>query len=357
MWALRGFSATIYSGEIVGIIGHNGAGKSTLLKLISRITEPSEGRLTIFGTLASLLEVGVGFHPDLTGRENVYLAGALLQLSKRHIEQSLSSIRDFAELGDAFDWPVRTYSSGMYMRLGFAVAVHLRSDIVLLDEVLAVGDLRFQQKCSQFLRNLRQRGVTILLVSHNLFLVKALCSRVLYLKRGQLIHDGDPLVGVQMYEEDSYLSVPDWAQRVRSSEHKDMMVIEELDVLNADREPARMFEFGDSLTIRMRLRCCKEIPDLNVVVSIIRQDGLPCCAYSSALDGFAISGTVGTCLIQMTIPKIKWIADSYRVDVLVWDSEFQKLFAAAKGPYIVVQDPLLSREFGVYHESAMWQIE
>lgn len=356
VWALRGFNATIYPGETVGVIGHNGAGKSTLLKLISRITMPSEGRIIIYGKLVSLLEVGIGFHPDLTGRENVYLAGTLLRLSKHEIEQSIRSIREFAELGDAFDWPVRTYSTGMYMRLGFSVAAHLRGDIVLLDEVLAVGDLRFQQKCSTFLRQLRQRGATIILVSHNAFLVKSFCSRVLYLRQGRLIYDGDPTTALSMYEKDSYLGLPEWARESLVPSNSHGITIKDIDILDSTGQSARVFRFGDPMQVQVRLECRQNVGDLNVVISILRQDGLPCCAYSSYLDGVTLAGNQDTYLIQSTIPNIKWVAGSYRVDVLVWDTLFQKLYAAAKGPYISVKHPLLSKEFGIFHENAMWKV-
>ena len=355
IWALQGVNTIINPGEIVGIIGHNGAGKSTLLKLISRITAPCEGRIQINGTLASLLEVGVGFHPDLTGRENVYLSGAFLRLKKREVEQSIASIQEFAEIGEAFDRPVRTYSSGMYMRLGFAVAAHLKTDIILLDEVLAVGDLRFQQKCHNFLQDLQRKNVTIILVSHNLFLVKSLCSRVLYLKEGRLAFDGDPVQAVTLYEQDSYLSVPDWATHVRTPATGDAATILDIEPLNLEGETTRVFRYGEPLQLRLCLRCWRPIPGLNLVISVIRQDGVACCAYSSHLDGIELDGKQGFCTIYMTVPRLKWVADSYRIDALIWDGSFQKLYAAAKGPYISVTHPLLSKEFGVFHEEAIWE--
>lgn len=355
LWALRNVSSTIYRGECVGIIGHNGAGKSTLLKLISRITLPDEGQIQVRGQVASLLELGVGFHPDLTGRENVYLAGALLHLRKKEIENSIETIREFSELGEAFDRPVRTYSSGMYMRLGFSVAAHLHSDVVLLDEVLAVGDLRFQQKCSKFLDTLRQRKVTILLVSHNLFLIKALCNRVLYLKHGHLVYDGQTAVGIARYEADSYMQTPGWALSVTCPSHRGAFEVTNIATCNATGSPASYFAYGEALIIRLRLRCHLDPRLANIVISVLRHDGLPCSAYSSSLDGFFLTEDDNEAEVLIRIPRIRWVADSYRLDVLIWDHEFQKLYAAVKGPSIAVVHPLLSREFGVFHESAEWQ--
>jgi lipopolysaccharide transport system ATP-binding protein len=355
LWALRNVNASIRSGECVGIIGHNGAGKSTLLKLISRVTAPSEGVIRLGGSVASLLELGVGFHPDLTGRENVYLAGSLLHMRKREIQRRINDIWEFSELGEAFDRPVRTYSSGMYMRLGFSVAAHLSSDIVVLDEVLAVGDLRFQQKCSRILDALRRRNATILLVSHNLFFIKALCSRVLYFRHGRLYYDGDPTTGMALYEKHSYLCTPEWALPVTNREHLEAFRVVDIQVEDATGKPTTYFTYGDPLIIDIHLRC-RESPSLaNVVISVIRQDGLPCCAYSSRLDNFYLPTEGDDIHVSLTIPQVRWVADSYRLDVLIWDHDFNKLYTAVKGPHILVSHPLLSREFGVFHESAQWQ--
>ncbi len=355
LWALRDVSASIYSGECVGIIGHNGAGKSTLLKLISRVTAPSEGVIRLGGSVASLLELGVGFHPDLTGRENVYLAGSLLHMRKRELQHRIKDIWEFSELGEAFDRPVRTYSSGMYMRLGFSVAAHLSSDIVVLDEVLAVGDLRFQQKCGRVLDALRRRNATILLVSHNLFFIKALCTRVLYFRHGRLYYDGDPTTGITLYEKHSYLCTPEWALSVTCREHLEAFRVVDIQVQDATGNPRTYFTYGESLKINVHLRC-RENPSLaNVVISVIRQDGLPCCAYSSRLDNFHLPTEGDDIQVILTIPQVRWVADSYRLDVLIWDHDFNKLYTAVKGPHIAVSHPLLSREFGVFHEPAHWQ--
>jgi lipopolysaccharide transport system ATP-binding protein len=190
-WAIRGVDFEIRRGEVVGIIGRNGAGKSTLLKILSRITEPTEGRVEIRGRVASLLEVGTGFHPDLTGRENVFLNGAVLGMSRNEIRRKFDEIVAFAEVERFIDTPVKRYSSGMYVRLAFAVAAHLEPEILIVDEVLAVGDAEFQRKCLGKMHDVAGLGRTVLFVSHNMAAVEQLCTRAVCLNAGQLRSDGD----------------------------------------------------------------------------------------------------------------------------------------------------------------------
>jgi lipopolysaccharide transport system ATP-binding protein len=191
IWALKDVSFEVAPGEVVGIIGSNGAGKSTLLKTLSRITEPTTGKVELYGRLASLLEVGTGFHPELTGRENIYLNGAILGMRKAEIDRKFDEIIAFAELEKFLDTPVKHYSSGMYMRLAFAVASHLEPEILLVDEVLAVGDAAFQKKCLGKMGEVAKQGRTVLFVSHNLTAVKRLCRRTLRLDKGVIVDSGD----------------------------------------------------------------------------------------------------------------------------------------------------------------------
>lgn len=200
IWALRDVSFEVHAGEVVGIVGGNGAGKSTLLRILSRITEPTEGRADVTGRVGALLEVGSGFHPELTGRENIYLNGSILGMRKAEIARKFDEIVEFAEIGPFLDTPVKRYSSGMYVRLAFAVAAHLDPDILIVDEVLAVGDVRFQRKCLNKMQDVsRSEGRTVLFVSHNMNAIQRLCTRCLLFEHGRLVTAGDPVPIVSEY--------------------------------------------------------------------------------------------------------------------------------------------------------------
>lgn len=205
-WALRDVGFSVECGEVVGIIGDNGAGKSTLLKILSRITEPTEGRIEIRGRVGSLLEVGTGFHPELSGRENVFLNGAVLGMGKSEVRRKFDEIVAFAEVERFIDTPVKHYSSGMYMRLAFAVAAHLEPEILIVDEVLAVGDAAFQKRCLGKMGEVSRHGRTVLFVSHNMTAVRTLCTRVVYLSSGRVLYDGEPKEGVARYLQSSTAS-------------------------------------------------------------------------------------------------------------------------------------------------------
>jgi lipopolysaccharide transport system ATP-binding protein len=203
-WALKNIYFEVKQGDRVGIIGRNGAGKSTLLKVLSRITDPSSGFIRINGRVASLLEVGTGFHPELTGRENIYLNGAILGMSKLEIQQKFDEIVAFAEVEKFLDTPVKRYSSGMYVRLAFAVAAHLEPEVLIIDEVLAVGDMQFQKKCLGKMQDVSREGRTILFVSHNMSIVESLCNRSILLNSGTVSLNGTAQEGIQQYLEQAY---------------------------------------------------------------------------------------------------------------------------------------------------------
>src|SRR5271165_3732746 len=201
-WALKDVSLDVREGEVLGLIGRNGSGKTTLLKILSRITRPTEGWAEIHGRVGSLLEVGTGFHPELTGRENTFLSGAILGMSKQEIVRKFDEIVSFAELEKFIDTPIKHYSSGMYVRLAFAVAAHLEPEILLVDEVLAVGDIRFQKKCLGKMGDVARAGRTVILVSHQLNQIRRLCNRVVWLDSGGLRQTGSTAEVVSAYEAD-----------------------------------------------------------------------------------------------------------------------------------------------------------
>jgi ABC-type polysaccharide/polyol phosphate transport system ATPase subunit len=199
--AVSGISLSVERGEVVGIVGRNGSGKSTLLKIIAGVYRPSVGSVSVHGTIAPLIELGAGMHPELTGRENILLNGLLMGFSKQDMMRREQSIIDFADIGDFIEAPIKQYSSGMYMRLAFAVATEVDPDILVMDEVLAVGDFEFQDKCFKRLRRFRESGKTILLVTHSMSQIEEICTRAVFLDRGRIIADGDPAEVIELYKE------------------------------------------------------------------------------------------------------------------------------------------------------------
>ncbi|MFC2023728.1 ABC transporter ATP-binding protein [Chloroflexota bacterium] len=248
LWALKDVSFEVASGEVLGFVGPNGAGKTTALKLLSRVARPTSGRIMTAGRVSALIELGAGFHPDLTGRENVFLNGVILGLGRAEIARKLDSIISFAGLEEFIDTPVKRYSSGMYVRLGFAVAAHVEPEILLVDEVLAVGDHEFRVKCVDYFRELQAQGVTTVIVSHNRHLIENLCSRVIYLRRGQVGYDGDPTEAWDTYlaaASGGLGTVDGVGDRTDGSE----LAITGVQVLNARGDPSLYFSPGEPVRV------------------------------------------------------------------------------------------------------------
>lgn len=355
LWALRDVSFEIGEGEVVGIIGRNGAGKSTLLKILSRITRPTEGQAEIRGRLGSLLEVGAGFHWELTGRENIFLYGAILGMTRREIERRFDEIVAFSELERFLDTPVKRYSSGMYVRLAFAVAAHLDPDVLLVDEVLAVGDLAFQRKCLDHLDRLRRRGAAVLVVSHNMFMVKATCERVIYLAEGRVVANGTPEEAIDRYEREDRLAPAPWAVHALGTDVSGRLVqVTDVELRDGDGGVRAVFEHGERLRVRVRLLAREPVAQPNVSVSVFRSDDVPCCNYNTAMDGAAIPWVTGEATVELVTPPLKLVAASYRVQVMVYDAAFQTLYTAQMGPAFHVRHDSLNTHFGVFHEAAEW---
>ena len=257
LWALRDLSFTVEEGETLGLIGPNGAGKTTTLKLLSRVIRPTSGRIEVRGRLSALIELGAGFHPDLTGRENVYLNGTILGLSRREIERKFDAIVAFAELEDFIDMPVKRYSSGMFVRLGFAVAVHVDPDVLLVDEVLAVGDYRFRDKCIEKINEFRRRGKTMVVVSHSKEMIQRLCNRVLFINHGQAVFMGETRKALELYHSGFVSEELRRRGQVGRAQGK-AIAITEVEMLDAQGRPARAFRSGAPATVRIRYRVADE---------------------------------------------------------------------------------------------------
>lgn len=269
-WALKDVSFEVKQGDRIGIIGRNGAGKSTLLKILSRITEPTVGRVTIRGRIASLLEVGTGFHPELTGRENIFLNGAILGMTRQEIKRKFDEIVAFAEVKKFLDTPVKHFSSGMYVRLAFAVAAHLEPEILVVDEVLAVGDASFQKKCLGKMRDVATEGRTVLFVSHNMGAIQSLCKRVIWLDGGLQKGDGESGNIIQQYI--SSASERDLFSPKSGSGYTDI-IIERAVLRNKMGQETNVFQSGDPIRIEIYYKALKRINRPNFWVGVISQFG------------------------------------------------------------------------------------
>jgi lipopolysaccharide transport system ATP-binding protein len=296
IWALKDISFEIKKGEVVGIIGHNGAGKSTLLKILSRITEPTEGDVKLYGRVGALLEVGTGFHGELTGRENVYLNGAILGMHRYEIEQKFDEIVDFSEVEKFIDTPVKHYSTGMRLRLGFSVAAHLEPDILIVDEVLAVGDAAFQKKCLGKMSDVAGEGRTVLFVSHNLEAVISLCSRATLIENGILIESGIPKDIVSIYQNkfsDLNTNISDLKDVERYGTGKVRFTKLALKYLDLEGKEVEVLRTGGQLIIDLSLECTRDIQETNVAVIIYDASRYRLIDVNSALKGEFITLSAG----------------------------------------------------------------
>ena len=321
IWALKDVSFKIEQGEVVGIIGGNGAGKTTLLKILSRITEPTEGRGEIYGRVGSLLEVGTGFHPELTGRENIYLNGAILGMKKSEIQGKFDQIVAFAEIEKFMDTPVKRYSSGMYVRLAFAVAAHLEPEILLVDEVLAVGDAAFQKKCIGKMGEVASEGRTVLFVSHNMPSVEALCTRVILIQNGQLLKDDKPSIVISHYlsqgvvTEQAEAELSHHSYRTESREP----ALQRVWLTNDSGERTNSICMGDSLTISFEFLCNQPISRPRFGFGIDDEHGrriFTMSSYMLSADGAtfeALRTGIATCRIQ----KVILLPGRYMVSVAI----------------------------------------
>ena len=267
-WALKDVTFDVPRGEVMGVIGRNGAGKSTLLKMLSRISTPTSGRIEVRGRMGTLLEVGTGFHPELSGRENVYLSGSILGMSRKEIQAKFADIVEFSEIGKFLDTPVKWYSSGMYVRLAFAVAAHLEPEILIVDEVLAVGDAAFQRRCTDRMAELANRGLTILFVSHNMQLIPRLCRHAVYLQQGAVAGVGDAGPVTQQYLDGLLAEARngDLRDKPRTGDGRAKFV--RAGVIDAAGRPLTVFPSGDDLRVRLEVEAGEPLDDVHLGVAI-----------------------------------------------------------------------------------------
>jgi ABC-type polysaccharide/polyol phosphate transport system ATPase subunit len=354
--AVNDVSFTVPAGRTLGVIGRNGSGKSTMLKLVAGITKPTSGSVTVNGRISALIELGAGFHPEISGRENVFINGIMLGLSKREVAKRFDEIVEFAELKDFIDAPVKNYSSGMYMRLGFAVAVHVDPDVLLVDEVLAVGDEGFTHKCLDKFAEFKRRGKTILLVTHALSMVERFCDDALWLDRGEKKGIGDPKRMVDAYvtaveiseeqhlaagdakaQESSAVVSPDEAASAVLPDHpiesaaapSNMFLaaegrwgsreveITDVALSSPDSERGHVFQSGHPLDVRIRMRAPVPIEDFVVGVGLFNAEGVCCYGTNTHLENYTSQRLQGDAEVTFRIESLDLIEGTYKVDVAV----------------------------------------
>ena len=356
--AVQNVTVTVPAGRTLGVIGRNGSGKSTLLKLVAGITKPTTGSVTVNGRISALIELGAGFHPEISGRENVFINGIMLGLTKREVTRRFDEIVEFAEMKEFIDAPVKTYSSGMYMRLGFAVAIHVDPEVLLVDEVLAVGDEGFTHKCLDKFAEFKRRGKTILLVTHSLGLVERFCDEALWMDGGRKKSTGDPKRVVAAYiadvekSEEAQLAADDARAQVMAIVSPDESVsaasavlpdhpmetadapadmfrategrwgsreieITAVDLIGPDGQPGHVFQSGDSVSVRMQVRAYKPTADFVFGFGLFSADGVCCYGTNTDLEGFVGRRIEGDAQVTLTFGRLDLVEGTYKVDVAV----------------------------------------
>jgi ABC-type polysaccharide/polyol phosphate transport system ATPase subunit len=363
-WSLRDISFSVNQRDNVGIIGANGSGKSTLLKLIAGILEPTTGDVLTNGRIASLLELGAGFHPELTGRENIFLNGSVYGLSRRQMAQRVDAIIDFAELGDLIDMPIKHYSSGMYVRLGFAVAIHTDPDLLLVDEVLTVGDASFQHKCLDGIHKFRERGGTLLLVSHSMPVIQSLCAHAIWLDHGEVRALGAPTDVVTAYlnavaEREDAASKAQPLPAIEQGQRRGTGKIQITDVELCDGNGTRCATFveGGPMEIRMHYYASERVEDPVFGLAIYHQNGLQMCGPNTRLGRFYIPYVEGTGEVVYCIPSLSLLEGAYLVSVAVVSRSDTEMYDSHDRAYSFRVYPGKSGEFyGLITLQGQWYL-
>jgi lipopolysaccharide transport system ATP-binding protein len=331
-------SLTVPKGRTLGVIGRNGSGKSTLLKLVAGITKPTSGTVKVDGRISALIELGAGFHPEISGRENVFINGIMLGLSKREVEERFDDIVDFAELREFIDAPVKTYSSGMYMRLGFAVAIHVDPDVLLVDEVLAVGDEAFTHKCLDKFSEFRRRGKTVLIVTHSLGLVERLCDEAVWLDGGEKEAEGDPkrvigayLTAVEETEKRQMAAatakavegagpaapVGNMFQATEGRWGSREVEITTVELAGPDGKPSFVFHSGEAVSIRLGVRAAAPTSDFVFGIGVFNADGVCCFGTNTGIEDMTPERLEGDASVTFAIESLDLVDGTYKLDVAV----------------------------------------
>ena len=376
---LRGISFQIPRGQAVGFIGRNGCGKSTTLKLLSRILKPNEGKVEISGRVSSLIELGAGFHPDMSGRENIYINASIFGLKREEIDSRAEEIIRFSELEEFIDNPVRTYSSGMYMRLAFAVAINVNADVLLIDEILAVGDVSFQKKCFERLKKIKEDGTTIVIVSHSMEQLYSICDRLIWIEDGKVREDGQPqLVGthylddmederqarlaresVEQLKGEKERSILELTDRVHPQARRDgtrEVYFTGVELLDGEGKPCRIFDTGDKVTLVCRYATALERPAVNFNMDFVRDNWQYCygSCFTKAGDELPVLEKEGRVIFE--IEKLMLLPGKYYLDIGI-NGAAGELYDNVRNVLQITVRDYVTDEFGPCVFEHKWKIE
>lgn len=404
---LKGISFNVKKGEAVGLIGKNGCGKSTTLKMLTRIIFPDSGTIKIKGKVSSLLELGAGFHPDMSGRENIYLNASVFGLTKREIDQKIDKIIEFSELEEYIENPVRTYSSGMYMRLAFSVAINVEAEVLLIDEILGVGDVSFQKKCFEKLQEIKQQGTTIVIVSHSLEQIEQICDRSIWIQDGRIEEEGNPRVvnahyfqameekRKQRYEEEKEQKKTELSTekgekelncenepKLESVEKKkdikperkkesfnsgeydehlvrignNKVIIQKIAICNEKNEEKSAYETGDMLRVKCKLSSEEKGIPVRFAVSIWRDDDVYCYGTDIYTEKNELITIDGTCVVEVTFKNIRLLEGKYWINAGVYSKNSEVYDEIRYGKQIHVFSKYSNKEFGLFQMEHKWSV-
>lgn len=355
-WALKDVNFTVKKGEVLGIIGSNGAGKSTILKLLSGILKPTSGEMKINGRLSALIEVGAGFHEDLTGRENIYLNGAIMGMKRKEIDKKYDTIVSFAGLEEFIDTPVKRYSSGMYVRLGFSIAAHMDPEILLIDEVLAVGDFNFQNKCIQKINEIRDSGATIIFISHNLELVRRLCPKSIFLHKGKIASYGESGKAVEQYlksSAESYANDNNYANKEKSNTIESIVSIEKIVLYDIKGNECNEFKTGDFIKIDIFYNANTKVHKPTFTVGLF-SNGQLYADHNSRFEGNDIEYIYGKGKVGLIVKNILLLPAAYEARAHISDVDVITNYDIKSATFFVKEN---KRCGGQYYQPHLWEHE
>ena len=343
LWAVRELTTSVQPGETVGILGRNGAGKTTLLRLLAGVSRPTAGRLTVRGRIAPLISVGVGFHQEMSGRENIYVNGMLLGLTRAEVRERLDQIVAFSELADFIDTPVKFYSSGMFMRLGFSVAAHVDPEVLLVDEVLAVGDIAFQLKCIDRMRDLQSRGTTIVLVSHSMHIIRVLCPRTLLMRKGRLEFDGDTETAISQHHELLTIDTSEYYASADAETPTDgpggARIVERQ--LLGSNGPTNQPDREEILTYRVKIQFDQAVDSPQIFFHVMADIGIPVYGIVTALGRRWRSFAAGETVVADVVFRPRLGGGTYRLVLTITDRNGRQILWADPGGMLMYLPPVL----------------